>query len=286
MRELLPIAIGLILTACASRSDADRYFRLVEEWQGRTIEFPSVMVDVATGDTIDTGEADFILLTYVDSAGCTACNMKLSLWSIFLDSLDSITGEYEVLPLMVINSDDDRELSYLIRSDAYGYPVIMDKEDSLNSLNHFSEEIHYQTLLLDRNHRVVAVGNPVLKSSVADLYRSIICGSSTFSRNGRQGVKVMPSSVSLGEVSLGAEYTADFMLKNQSRDTVYIRDIISSCHCTTASLADSVILPGATLPVKISLREDSGTGDFARSVHIFYRNFDNPTVLHVSGTVN
>ena len=57
---------------------------IVEEWQGRTIEFPSVMVDVATGDTIDTSEADFILLTYIDSAGCTGCSMKLPLWIKFI----------------------------------------------------------------------------------------------------------------------------------------------------------------------------------------------------------
>ncbi|MBD5333680.1 MAG: hypothetical protein HDR97_08095 [Bacteroides sp.] len=98
MRFSLYIIFGLLLATCSTDSDTRRYARLVEEWQGHTVEFPSVMVDVMTGDTVDMSDADFTLLTYIDSAGCTGCRMRLPLWTEFLRSLDSIAGDQVVLP--------------------------------------------------------------------------------------------------------------------------------------------------------------------------------------------
>lgn len=285
MRVSIFIAIGLLLTACSANSETERYACLVEEWLGRTIEFPSVMIDATTGDTIDICNADFTMLTYIDSTGCTGCRLKLPLWTKFIESLDSIAGDYEVLPIIAVNAKDDRELSYLIRRDAYCYPVIDDKADSLNLLNHFPELPIFRSLLLNRNKQVIAIGNPTTNNAVADLYRSLISGSKTFSATGNQAVTATPSRISLGEIPVGSDRSTEFSLENQGRDTVYIRDIITSCPCTEVSVTDSAIPPGASVPVNVRFREDSVTGEFQRSVHIFYRDFDNPTVLGISGAI-
>ena len=100
--RIIAIIISSVIWSCSADSDA--YVKLVEKWQGRTIEYPSVMVDVATGDTIDISGADFTLITYIDSAGCTGYRMKLPRWTRFLDSLDSIAGDYEVMPIIAVNA--------------------------------------------------------------------------------------------------------------------------------------------------------------------------------------
>lgn len=286
MKAIIALFLTFLMVACTTDGKTEKYLRLVEEWQGRTIEFPSVMVDVVTGDTIDISDADFTLVTYVDSAGCTVCNMRLSLWTMFINSLDDMPGDYEIVPLIVVKANDDKDLSDLVRQEAYCYPVINDKSDSLNTLNNFSEYESFRSLLLDRNHRVIAIGNPAISNSVADFYRSLISGSKTFDRSGTQGIIATPAMVELGEVPVGQERSVEFTIKNQGNETVYIQDIITSCHCTTASVTDTVIPPGATIPVYVVLRDDTVSGQFQRSVHIFYRDFDNPTVLHISGTAN
>ncbi|MDE6377195.1 MAG: DUF1573 domain-containing protein [Duncaniella sp.] len=277
--------MSLLLAACSANDEAERYARLVEEWHGRTVELPAVMVDVVTGDTIDPGEVDFTLVTYIDSTGCTGCRMRLPLWTEFLRSLDSIAGDQEVLPIIVVNVKDDKELSYLIRRDAYGYPVVSDKADSLNLLNGFPEEPVLRSLLLNRDKQVIAIGNPTTNHAIADLYRSIISGSKTFSQSGRQVITAKPSRVEIGEIAIGREVTREFSLDNCGQDTVYIRDIITSCPCTEATVADSVIAPGASVQVNVKLREDSIVGDIQRTVHIYYRDFNNPTILGLSGRV-
>lgn len=211
--------------------------------------------------------------------------MKLPLWTKFIESLDSITGAYEVLPIIAVNAKDDHGLSYLIRREAYCYPVIDDKTDSLNLLNHFPELPIFRSLLLNRNKQVIAIGNPTTNNAVADLYRSLISGSKTFSASGYQVITATPSRISHGEIHVGSDRSTEVSLENQGRDTVYIRDIRTSCPCTEASVTDTAIPPGASVPVNVRLREDSVTGEFQRSGHIFYRNFDNPTVLGISGTI-
>lgn len=179
IRILHPIAIfaSILLWACSNNYKRDEKARIIEEWIGKEIIFPEVMTDVLTGDTVDISDADFTILTYVDSTGCTGCNMKLPLWSKFIESLDSIATDYEVLPLFIVNANNENDLSHVIRRNKYEFPVINDTIDSINLINHFSEESTYRTLLLNNKRQVIAIGNPVINNLVADLYSSIISGS-------------------------------------------------------------------------------------------------------------
>lgn len=86
---LLSFFTGVALWSCSSETDA--YAKLVSEWHGREIVFPDIMTDILTGDTIDISDADFTILTYVDSVGCISCRMKLHLWKEIISSLDSIS---------------------------------------------------------------------------------------------------------------------------------------------------------------------------------------------------
>ena len=217
--------IGLFLTACSTNSETERYTRLVEQWQGRTIEFPSVMVDAVTGDTIDISSADFTILTYIDSTGCTGCRMKLPIWRSFINSLDSLPGDAEVNTIIVINARDEEELKYLIKHNAYAFPIVNDRNDSLNILNVFPNKSKFCSFILDHNHRVIAMGNPVNNSAIADLYRAIISGRKTISNSGNQMIETDCSSISIGAISSGEKREIDFILKNQSMDSVYISEV-------------------------------------------------------------
>ena len=103
---ILMFLASITLWSCASETNA--YARLVSEWQGREIVFPEVMTDFLTGDTIDLSDADFTILTYVDSTGCTGCKMKLPIWKEFFSSLDLIVGERFFNALFVVNEKYNR----------------------------------------------------------------------------------------------------------------------------------------------------------------------------------
>lgn len=277
--------LGMLVAACSADNEVGRYARLVEEWQGREIVIPEGMTDVLTGDTIEFSESDFIILTYIDSSGCTGCSMKLPLWQEFMESLDTISADKDVTSVIVVNTADNKDLSCLIRRDNYHYPIVNDTADSFNALNGFPEDSGFRTLLIDSRHRVIAVGNPATNNAVADLYRSIISGGKVFSNNGRQMVSVDVSKIDIGQIAVNEDRKVSFILHNNSDDTVRIREITPSCHCITVNVTDSELAPKQKKSVNVSIQGDSINGLFHRFINIYYHGFDNPTVLEITGSV-
>jgi len=56
------------------------------------------------------------------------------------------------------------------------YPVCFDEKDDFNRLNHFPGEMTFQTFLLDKDNKVVAIGNPVHNPKLKELYLKILTG--------------------------------------------------------------------------------------------------------------
>ena len=283
---LLYIITLFLLLSCSGKTEQEeRYAEIVSQWQGREIKLPAVMTDFLTGDTINLDDADFTILTYVDSAGCTGCKMKLPLWREFMNSLDTLHGDATVNSVIVVNTKDEEELTHLIKYNAYSFPIVYDKNDSLNHLNVFYNKSRFRTFLLNRINRVIAIGNPTQNSAVADLYRTIISGKRTISNFGTQLIETDFPDHFIGTIRSGEERSVDFLLNNRSCDSVFIRDVITSCNCTRVEIKDSIMLPESNMPIKVFFKEDSAIGEFSRTIHIFYENFDNPTILEISGQV-
>ena len=82
MRTLVGIICIVLFTAC-SESREEAVYRLVKEWTGKEIKFPERSVFTVQGkDTVDFTfhEADYKVLVYVDSVGCTSCKLQLDCW--------------------------------------------------------------------------------------------------------------------------------------------------------------------------------------------------------------
>ena len=66
------------LTGC-KESEKEKIARLVKEWDGKEISFPSHSVFTIQGkDTVDFSfaDAEYKIITYIDSVGCTSCKLQ------------------------------------------------------------------------------------------------------------------------------------------------------------------------------------------------------------------
>lgn len=279
---ILLILIGISSWSCSS--DKSDYARIVSEWQGKEVVFPEAMTDLLTGDTIDLSDADFTILTYVDSAGCTGCKMKLPIWNEFIASLDTIT-DYNVNVLMIVSSDDEQEVRYLLKRDDYTHSVYMDRRDDANALNSFPADELFRTFLLDKSFNVIALGSPIHFPSISKLYKSIISGGRTLSLKSNQDIQVSENMINLSDLKPGETLQREFQLMNNGADTVYIDKIINSCDCMEVSAEGSVIPPKSELNVKVQLTVDSIDGEFFRSTQIVYRGLDYPSIVNFKGNI-
>lgn len=62
----------------------------------------------------------------------------------------------------------------MLKRDRFDYPVFIDENNQINSLNHFPDKPELQCFLLDKDNKVLLIGNPVLNPKVWELYKQTI----------------------------------------------------------------------------------------------------------------
>lgn len=284
LRLVLGLCVCLLVSSC-EESEKERLSRLVIEWEGKEILFPTHSTFTIQGkDTVDFQfqDAEYKVVTYVDSIGCTSCKLQLHRWKEFLSEVDSLTNG-NVSFLFYFHPKDMKELRYFTRRDAFTHPVCFDEKDEFNQLNHFPSEMMFQTFLLDERNRVVALGNPVLNPNVKELYLNLIRGNGqTSSTNALTDVSIDNLVMDLGRFPMSEKQERSFVLTNIGNNLLVIQDITTSCGCTKVEYSKEPIRPGGTLKVKV-IYEAEQKGYVNKSVKVYCNTKDSPVRLTVKG---
>ena len=284
MKKLYLLLLLSYLCSC-QESREEAMIRLVNEWNGKEIKFPSRSVFTIQGkDTVDFefGNADYKIVTYIDSVGCTSCKLQLPRWKELMAEVDSLT-DGSVPFLFYFHPKDMKELRYLTRRDGFTYPVCFDGQDELNGLNHFPSDMTFQTFLLDEGNKIVAIGNPVLNPNIKDLYLDVIKGKVET----KQAVKVTSVSVNQTVMDLGSfpkseKQEKNFVLTNTGRGLLVIQDIITSCGCTRVEYSKEPVRPGGTLEVKVTYEAERAER-FQKTIIVYCNVEGSPLRLTVKG---
>lgn len=273
----------LLLFACKGKDNSEQ---IIVDWQGKELILPEILINAPDGDTIWTNEADYTIIAYFDSLGCTSCKLHLSNWNSLFNRLNDKIIDSNLNPIIIINTNKKDDILDLIDEEFYQYPVVLDPEDSINSLNVFPTDEFFRTFLLDKRHRVIAIGNPLYNNAVEELYFSLISGITNYSDDYNSGIKVNRSVLSLGLLHPGKTVCNSVTIKNIGNDTVTISKIDSSCDCSEASISSNIIPPAESCELLITFRPDSLEGDFYRTTSVYYDNFSRPTIITQTGTIS
>lgn len=255
MRKLLFLLMMSCLFSC-KETDKDRINRLVSEWSGKEIVFPNDMEFTSLGnDTNYLFKNEYTVMTYVDSIGCTGCKLKLPQWKELINELDSI-GNTSVL--FFLFPKNEKELTYLLKRDRFTHPVCIDETDSFNKLNHFPSDMMFQTFLLDKENKVVAIGNPIQNPKVKELYLQIIMGDKAPQKTARMQTTVACpiAMLDMGEFDWRQEQTGSFELTNTGNHPLVVIDAVTSCGCTSVVYDKVPIPPGKSTELKVRYKAD------------------------------
>ncbi|MBQ4057068.1 MAG: DUF1573 domain-containing protein [Bacteroidaceae bacterium] len=284
INRLIMLCALLFITSCGE-TDKDRINRLVKEWEGKEIKFPSHSIFTVLGkDTVDFtfADADYKVLTYIDSVGCASCKLQLPRWKEWVHEVDSLTGG-KVSFIFYFHPKDMKELRYLTRRDGFSYPVCYDEKDELNRLNRFPTEMTFQTFLLDRDNRVVAIGNPVHNPKVKDLYLSLMTGKETSKTTGTTTtVAVNQTTIDFGSFQKTEKQERSFVLTNTGNQLLVIQDVTTSCGCTKVEYCKEPVRLGASLELKV-IYEAEQAEHFNKAITIYCNAENSPLRLTVKG---
>ena len=286
LKCFLALCVCLFITSCFE-SEKERLGRLVKEWEGKEILFPAHSTFTIQGkDTVDFDykDAEYKIVTYIDSIGCTSCKLQLHRWKELVKEVDSLTNG-NVPFLFYFHPKDMKELRYFIRRDVFTYPVSFDEKDDFNRLNHFPSEMMFQTFLLDKENRVVALGNPVQNPKVKELYLNLIkrIGKTT-SNEKLTTVSINTMVMDFGNFPMSEKQERNFVLTNKGDNMLAIQDIVTSCGCTKVEYSKEPVRPGGTLKVKV-IYEAEQAEHFNKTITVYCNAENSPLRLTVMGNV-
>ena len=255
--DLIILLLTIFLSACQDKQK-EAITLLVKEWQGKQILFPENIVFTrfasdTTNFVIPT--SDYKVLVFVDSIGCTSCKLQLSRWKEFIRYTDSISQK-NIPFLFFFQFDDQWEIHSLLIRENFDKPICLDRSDSLNQLNHFPKDIRFQVFLLDKNNKVVVIGNPVHNPNVKELYLEEISRKQPVAPI-QTTVKVEKESLLLETIPLGKSKDTLFTLVNTGDQPLVIIDVTTTCGCAQTLFDKHPVQPGESLHIKVGVTPEN-----------------------------
>ncbi|MDL2247135.1 DUF1573 domain-containing protein [Bacteroides sp. OttesenSCG-928-J23] len=275
----------LFLSSCKDTKKGN-ITRLVKEWEGKEIIFPNDIVYTIYGkDTIvnNRPKADYTIVTYIDSMGCTSCKIQLDRWKSVMMEIDSLVTK-SVLFQFVFHSKDKKDLHYLFKRDKFDYPVWIDEDDSFNRINNFPKNRLFYTFLLDNNNKVIALGDPIRNPQIKKMYIQIIKGEESMLGKAelKTAISIEHTDIDYGEFDWREKQKSIFPIINTGDNILIINDIIASCGCMKVEYTKEPILPGARLELIVTYKADYP--EYIDKIIKIYANIDNsPLRLRVKG---
>lgn len=287
MRQISFFLISLVIlfASCTKKQQQQAEAeRIVKEWVGKSILFPAQLTPGIYGkdSTVpDLGTANYRILLYVDSSGCTSCRLKLYEWQKLMAEADStLNGQLSFVFCFQPKNRD--ELVYILRRDHFDYPVYIDDNNLLHKANHFPSNTAYQCFLLDHENKVLSVGNPAINPGIWKLYKQIISGEIS-NAGPTTSVKIENPEVVLKDIPKNTKHKVVFRLKNTGDQALVISDIKTSCGCTTAQWDKEPLDKDETMAItaEIDIKEE---GYFNKTVSVFANVVNAPLTLTIKGS--
>ncbi len=288
MKDVLIVFLCLILLSSCKPAVKKDFFHVVTEWEGKKIIYPDDMVFTLWGqDTLDYSlpRVDYTIVSYVDSVGCMSCKLQLLKWKSFISELDSISQE-NVPVIFFFHPKNIEELIYRLKFDKYNLPVCVDVDNRFNKLNNFPADMTFQTFLLDKNNKVVAIGNPIHNLKVRELYLKIIQGGGVKYNDENSVVQTIVDvdevSMSMGNFDWQKEQQATFTIRNIGDKLLAIEGVDTSCGCISVEYSKEPVRPGMDLKMFVIYKADHPE-HFSKTVTVHCNSESSPIKLSISG---
>lgn len=277
------VLLAYFLVSC-QESIKERSTRLIKEWEGKVIRFPVRSVFTVIGrDTVDFDfmDAKYKVVTYIDSTGCVSCKLQLNRWKQLIAKIDSVTHG-NVPFLFYLHPKDIKELRYLTRRDNFIYPVCFDEKDEFNALNQFPDEMMFQTFLLDKDNRVLALGNPVLNPQIEKLYLKELTGKDKSTDTSVTEMTIDPTEYDFGTFSMSERQECIFRITNTGSSLLMVHDVVTSCGCTKVEYDKRPVPPGQTIDLKVIYKAEE-SGRFTKVMIVYSNAETSPVRLRIKG---
>jgi hypothetical protein len=251
---------------------------------GKEILFPSDMLFQVQKDYINYNfsDADYKIVTYIDSTDCIPCQMKLEPWNNLVAEFKSIQ-DIDFNFVMILQGSDAKTIENNLTEHNFLNPICIDKNKLFDKANKLPKNKKYDTFLLDADNKVIAIGNPVASPKIKELYKKIILKDLEIDSLNRN--ELCTNAVrNLGLISSTDTVSLSFDLYNYDEKPYTVQGIVPSCDCVSAIIPNDIIPPGKS-SVRVKFAPGAKPGSFCRHMNIFLTEKETPESITIFGII-
>ena len=187
--------------------------------------------------------------------------------------------------ILCLHTTDVEEMHRIVRKENFQYPVFLDEMGTFDTLNHFPTNMTFQTFLLDKDNKIVAIGNPVLNPMVKELYLEKLTGVQESKPKAMQTeVGLDKAEIDFGAFPMNEKKEGKFVLTNTGQNLLVLYDVVTSCGCTKVEYSKQPLRLGETTELTVRYEADE-SGHFNKAITIYSNAVGSPHKLRVRGQV-
>lgn len=174
MKQSKVMVISFVfLSFLCSCTNNDRVSKEIRELTGREIAFPDGYVSLSCHDSLSVDpllEVDIKIVSYIDNLPCTSCGVKmLHAWIEEVKEIDP-----EVAYVIVVQTQEKDVLFENIDSMHLLCPLMYYDTSVFGDMNELDVLARNKTFLLNKENKIVLVGEPFGNEKLTQLYRKTI----------------------------------------------------------------------------------------------------------------
>ena len=161
--------VSLIMTSCSFKTK-----KQIEELRNSNIELSLdslTKVKPFRGFDNEMGNSEHLkLVVFLDSANCTSCNlMHINNWNSIIYKANQITA-VDFIFIMETTSENKEEIISLYHNSLFHYNIYLDLNHITKQKNSFLDNPLFHCLLVDKNDKIIFVGNPLNSEKVQESF--------------------------------------------------------------------------------------------------------------------
>lgn len=228
------------------------------------------------------GNIKFTILSYIDTLGCENCKLQLEGWKKYIEEVRNYK-QSKVRFILYFNTHNIKHLKKLLARDNFNYPIYWDINDSLNKLNKLPHTFDFQTFLLDRHNKVIAIGNPITNTKIRKIYNKRI---GIYKKNISKSLAIVNiKEIEFGVLNKRKTYLKKFHIYNKSKNQLEIYHIAKSCNCFSVNIGKRVIPPYQSTIATVSYKANKDT-EFFESINFETNSKIEIPAIELHGIIN
>ena len=169
------ISTILLLYSCTD----NQLVKSIQQFKGQQITIPADLHTVWKGrDTLLSGftQVPVKFVVWVDSLNCASCKVNsMREWNDVVKYADSLAQWFNIIFLFTPKKKDLNKVNTALRANRFDYPIFIDRNaDFVKQNPRLPKQQQLHIFLLDKDNRVILVGNPLRNPTLWVLYQRTI----------------------------------------------------------------------------------------------------------------